>query len=53
MIRIIRSHILETVLKALSASGKGSRPFLQVITELQTLEKPGKFKEGRRFNQSL
>lgn len=32
MIRIIRSHILEAVLKALSASGKGRRPFLQVNT---------------------
>jgi hypothetical protein len=45
MIRIIRSHILEAVLKALSASGKGRRPFLQVIIDLTTLEKRGKFKE--------
>jgi hypothetical protein len=44
MIRIIRSQILETVLKALS-SGKGRRPFLQVIIDLTTLEKRGKFKE--------
>ncbi|AUB42110.1 IS4 transposase [Nostoc flagelliforme CCNUN1] len=45
MIRIIRSHILEAVLKALSASCKGRRPFLQVIIDLTTLEKRGKFKE--------
>jgi hypothetical protein len=45
MIRIIRSHILDTVFKALSASGKGRRPFLQVIIDLTTLEKLGKFKE--------
>ena len=29
----------------LSASGKGRRPFLQVIIDLTTLEKRGKFKE--------
>jgi hypothetical protein len=45
MIRIVRSHLLETVLKVLSASGKGRRPFLQVIIDLTTLEKRGKFKE--------
>ncbi|MBW4501025.1 MAG: hypothetical protein KME57_16035 [Scytonema hyalinum WJT4-NPBG1] len=45
MIRIVRSHVLETVLKVLSASGKGRRPFLQVIIDLTTLEKRGKFKE--------
>jgi hypothetical protein len=45
MIRIVRSYVLETVLKVLSASGKGRRPFLQVIVDLTTLEKRGKFKE--------
>lgn len=45
MIRIIRSHVLETVLKVLSAQCKGRRPFLQVIIDLTTLEKRGKFKD--------
>ncbi|WP_211176436.1 hypothetical protein [Brasilonema sp. UFV-L1] len=35
MIRIVRSHVLETVSKVLSASGKGRRPFLQVISYLR------------------
>ena len=39
-----RFRLLETVLKVLSASG-GRRPFLQVIIDLTTLEKPGKFKQ--------
>ena len=42
MIRIVRSHILEQIL---SNSPKGRRPFLQVIIDLTTLEKRGKFKE--------
>lgn len=42
MIRIVRRHILEQVL---SESPKGRRPFLQVIIDLTTLEKSGKFKE--------
>ena len=45
MIRIVRSHVLETVLKVLSAQGKGRRPFFQVIIDLTTLEKRGKFKD--------
>ena len=45
MIRIARNHVLETVLKVVSASGKGRRPFLQVIIDLTTLEKRGKFKQ--------
>lgn len=45
MIRTVRNQILEIVLKALSESGKGRRPFLQVIIDLTTLEKRGKFKE--------
>jgi len=45
MICIVRSHILQTVLKLLSQSGKGRRPFLQVIIDLTTLEKRGKFKD--------
>jgi hypothetical protein len=45
MIRTVRSHILQTVLKLLSQSGKGRRPFLQVIIDLTTLEKRGKFKD--------
>ena len=45
IIRTVRNQILEMVLKALSESGKGRRPFLQVIIDLTTLEKRGKFKE--------
>lgn len=43
MIRVVRTHILQTVLKFLSSSSKGRRPFLQVIVDLTTLEKRGKF----------
>lgn len=43
MIRVIRKHILQTVLKTLSSSGQGRKPFLQVIIDLTTLEKRGKF----------
>ena len=42
MIRIVRSHILKQVL---SESPKGRKPFLQVIIDLTTLEKSGKFKQ--------
>ena len=42
MIRIVRSHILKEVL---SESPKGRKPFLQVIIDLTTLEKSGKFKQ--------
>ncbi len=42
MIRIVRNHILEQIL---SDSIKGRRPFIQVIIDLTTLEKRGKFKE--------
>ena len=45
IIRVVRSQILKVVLKALSESGRGRRPFLQVIVDLTTLEKRGKFKE--------
>ena len=45
IIRIVRNQVLETVLKAFSESGQGRRPFLQVIVDLTTLEKRGKFKE--------
>lgn len=45
MIRTVRTHILQTVLKLLSQSGKGRRPFLQVIIDLTTLQKRGKFKD--------
>jgi len=41
MIRIIRSHILKEVL---SEPLKGRKPFIQVIIDLTTLEKSGKFK---------
>lgn len=41
MIRIVRSHILKEVL---SESPKGRLPFLQVIIDLTTLKKSGKFK---------
>ncbi|WP_211178818.1 transposase [Brasilonema octagenarum] len=44
MIRIVRNHVLETSLKVFSAEGKGRKPFLQVIIDLTTLEKRGKFK---------
>ncbi|BAZ36674.1 hypothetical protein NIES4101_89080 [Calothrix sp. NIES-4101] len=45
MIRIIRSSVLQKVINSLSSSGKGRRPFLQVIIDLTTLEKRGKFPE--------
>lgn len=41
MIRIVRSHILKEVL---SEPLKGRKPFIQVIIDLTTLEKSGKFK---------
>lgn len=42
MIRIVRNSLLKQVL---SECPKGRRPFLQVIIDLTTLEKCGKFKE--------
>lgn len=42
MIRTVRDHVLQQVL---SERPKGRRPFLQVIIDLTTLEKCGKFKE--------
>lgn len=42
IIRAIRNHALEQVF---SESLRGSKPFLQVIIDLTTLEKCGKFKE--------
>lgn len=42
MIRTIRNHVLEQVL---SERSRGRKPFLQVIIDLTTLEKCGKFKE--------
>lgn len=45
IIRIVRNQVLEVVLKTLSESGQGRRPFLQVIVDLTTLEKRGKFKD--------
>ena len=45
MIRIIRNQILEVVLRTLFESARGRRPFLQVIVDLTTLEKCGKFKK--------
>ena len=42
MIRTIRKHVLEQVL---SEHSRGRKPFLQVIIDLTTLEKCGKFKE--------
>ena len=45
MISIIRNQILEVVLRTLFESGRGRRPFLQVIVDLTTLEKRGKFKQ--------
>lgn len=44
MIRVVRKHVLQTVLKMISSSGRGRRPFLQIIIDLTTLEKRGKFK---------
>lgn len=49
IIRTVRNQVLETVLKTLSESGKGRRPFLQVIIDLTTLEKRGKFKEFKHL----
>ena len=45
IIRIIRQHAIKTVIKLLSSSGRGRKPFLQVIIDLTTLEKCGKFKD--------
>ena len=45
IIRAVRNQVLQVVLKALHESGRGRRPFLQVIVDLTTLEKRGKFKE--------
>ena len=45
IIREIRRSILEVVLKALYEESRGRRPKLQVIVDLTTLEKRGKFKE--------
>ncbi|PMB22547.1 transposase, partial [Fischerella thermalis] len=45
MIRVVRSWALQTVFKVLESSGKGRKPFLQVIIDLTTLEKRGKFQE--------
>ena len=42
MIRTVRNHVLQQVL---SECTKGRRPFLQVIIDLTTLEKCGKFKK--------
>nr|WP_082209934.1 hypothetical protein [Fischerella sp. PCC 9605] len=44
MIRLVRRQTLQTILKMLPSSGIGCRPFLQVIIDLTTLEKRGKFK---------
>jgi len=46
MIGLVRRHILKQVL---SDCPKGRRPFLQVIIDLTTLEKCGKFKEFEHF----
>ena len=43
MISIIRNQVLEIVLRTLFESARGRRPFLQVIVDLTTLEKCGKF----------
>lgn len=43
MIRTVHKHVLQTVLKLSRSAGKGRRPFLQVIIDLTTLEKCGKF----------
>ena len=45
IIREIRRSILEVVFKALYEESRGRRPQLQVIVDLTTLEKRGKFKE--------
>lgn len=42
MIRTVRNHVLKQVL---SERSLGRKPFLQVIIDLTTLEKSGKFKE--------
>lgn len=44
VIRVIRSGALQTVRDILSSSTPGRKPFLQVIIDLTTLEKRGKFK---------
>lgn len=35
MIRTVRNHVVETVLKVFSECGKGRKPFLQVISYLR------------------
>ena len=45
MIRTVRNRVLQTVLQVPGQSGKGRRPFFQVIIDLTTLEKRGKFKD--------
>jgi hypothetical protein len=42
MIRTVRNHILKQIQEE---SKKGRKPFLQIIVDLTTLEKCGKFKE--------
>nr|WP_199341034.1 transposase [Nostoc spongiaeforme] len=44
VIRVIRSGALQTVENILASSTPGRKPFLQVIIDLTTLEKRGKFK---------
>lgn len=46
MIRIVRNHALAQVL---SERSQGRQPFLQIIIDLTTLEKRGKFKEFKHL----
>jgi len=46
MIRTVHNYVLKQIL---SECPKGRRPFLQVIIDLTTLEKCGKFKEFKHF----
>lgn len=50
LIRTTRDYVLKQIL---SQCPKGRRPMLQVIIDLTTLEKRGKFKHARAFNLGL
>ncbi|ARV60620.1 hypothetical protein BZZ01_20185 [Nostocales cyanobacterium HT-58-2] len=49
MIRVVRSGALQKVKNILLSSTPGRKPFLQVIIDLTTLEKRGKFKDFSDF----
>lgn len=50
MIRVVRNHALQTVVKMLSSCGQGRRLFLQVIIDLTNARKTRQILSLRRFN---